>query len=70
MVVVMVLQTIWNCRGIQFPRANVEYSKFDCVYSSFEEFDLDIGSFITLLTTQVSRLEDFGLEFDSVIRCF
>jgi hypothetical protein len=40
------------------------------VYSSSEEFDLDIGSFITSLTTQVSRLEDFGLEFDSVIRCF
>ena len=66
----MVLQTIWNCRGIQFPRANVEYFKFLIVYLSSEEFDLDIGSFITSLTTQVSRLDDIGLEFDSVIRCF
>ena len=70
MVVVMVLQTIWDCRSIQFPRANVEYFKFLIVYLSVEEIDLDIGSFITSLITQVSRLDDIGLEFDSVIRCF
>ena len=70
MVVVMVLQTIWDCRSIQFPRANVEYFKVLIVYLSFEEIDLDIGSFSTSLTTQVSKLDDIGLEFDSVIRCF